>query len=1086
MRRTAVIAAVIALACVLLFVFWPRSKSKSENASSGGTSDELLEQRRAARRAGNVDTSPANVGGTVTEKGGSGIAGATVSIARRNLGRGERSNPGAASEPIWATTDRDGRWQVAALPPGRYTVAATARAHVPSYVDPLILHAGENRDDIDLVLARGGNTLHGTVSDIGGGPVSGALVRATSLTQGSVFGLFRAPFTTVTDEQGHYAMNLADGMIWLEVFHLDYVNAERFTEVRGGDRVEDFTLTPGAAVSGQVRRRGDDQPMPGATVTYRAFGTPGDLSFAGLGLSAVVADERGRFELRGLSNGTVELKAFGRGFASREPTPVELGIAEQATGVIVYVDTAYTISGFVVSKQNHAEAIDGVLLGAYNFSGAVHLAREASAEDGFFEILGVQPGTYIIGAGGENRVINAMGTNVTVDHADVDDVLVELDRGAVLTGRVDPAASARISIELDLENIGLTTISPTISAAAVRAQTEEDGSFELRGVPSGKFALVANADDGSAGRLQVEVTDADQQGLVIPLDSRSYIEGTVMDVTGQPAPGLRVRAEPAKRDQKAFSIDAEIFRGRGVTREDGSFRVVGLQAGKHQVSVSDDKGRLAWADEAHKDEPNEPLEIDIEGTQPVTGLRLVVEARNQTIRGLVVSGGAPVADAWVTARLVRERPDEAMVEAGEPEAEDGDGAEAGEAGSGQRKRSVTVTVGSDGTDVDSESSDGSESKESRQRRRRMHRWRPSEKPVLTDASGRFVIRGLRDGTYDLEAEGLKGTARGTLEAVATGSDVTVKLEPLAGIAGRVMQKGEPVEDYLVRAEGPSMRRTHVVNDEGKYHLTRLDPGTYEISIISEVGRASAEVEVSASQTAKKDFTLVAWSSVHGVVKNAISGEPMPDLAVIAFADKGTDVGHQAMNILTGQGPTTDDNGWFRVGRLGAGKGTLLVVDADKAGFEIVASKDFTLESGQDLDLGELQGSTVNSVPKEDRGELGMDLTAATWANRPRAEGAEPDQAGDEPPAGMDKETEYLWVSSVDTDGPAARAGVEVGDQVLSVGGAPVAAIGPRVAQQLLSPRRLRAGQPVNLVIDHDGSQNAISITPRPVTGEKSE
>jgi len=637
MRRLIVPTLVLALVCVLLYLFWPRSESSDSSAKAPADDDKVLEQRREARRAGKVDTSPATVGGTVREKGGTGIPGAMVSIARRNLSRGERSNAGAASEPIWAKTNGDGRWQVRALPPGRYTVSGTARGYIPGYVDPLILHAGDSRDDVDLILAKGGNSLHGIVTDIGGGPVSGALVRATSLTQGSVFGLFRAPFTTLTDPSGEYAMNLADGMYWLEVFHLDYVNTERFTEIRDGDRTENFTLTPGAVISGQVLRRGDDQPVSGAIVTYRARGGPSGLSFAGLGLSAVTTDQEGRFVLRGLANGTVEIKAFGRGFASREPTPVELGIAEHATGVIVYVDTAYTISGFVVSKQDHAKAIDGVLLGAFNFSGAVHLAREASAGDGFFEILGVQPGTYIVGAGGEDRVINAMGTNVTVEDRDVDDVVVELDRGAVLSGRVEPPASARVSIELDFENIGLTTIAPTISAAAVRAQTEADGSFELRGVPAGKFSLAANADDGSTGRLKVEVTDSDQGGLLIQLEARSYIEGTVYDVTGQPAPGLRVRAEPPKRDRRSFSIDAEIFRGRGITREDGSFRVVGLASGTHRVTVRDEKGQLAWADEAHEKTPNEPIEVTIEGTQPVTGLKLVVEARSSTIRGIVVS-----------------------------------------------------------------------------------------------------------------------------------------------------------------------------------------------------------------------------------------------------------------------------------------------------------------------------------------------------------------------------------------------------------------------------------------------------------------
>jgi hypothetical protein len=365
----------------------------------------------------------------------------------------------------------------------------------------------------------------------------------------------------------------------------------------------------------------------------------------------------------------------------------------------------------------------------------------------------------------------------------------------------------------------------------------------------------------------------------------------------------------------------------------------------------------------------------------------------------------------------------------------------------------------------------------------MRRWRPSERPVLADANGRFVIRNLRNGTYDLEAEGLKGTHRGTLEKVATGSDVTVTLEPLAGITGKVLSKGVPVKDYLIRLQGPSWRRTHVVNEEGRYRLNRLDPGEYEISITAPEGRASGEVEVKPNQTATKDFTLVAFGSVRGVVKDAATGEPMPDLAAIAYAEKGSDLGSQAMDIMTGQGPTTDEEGRFRVGRLGAGKGTLMIIDADQAGFEIVASKDFTLEAGEDLDLGELQGQTVNTVPKEERGELGMSLSAADWAGRPLAKD---EKVEDDPPDGLVAEAEHLWVSSVEEGGAAAAAGLEVGDRIVAVGGAQVAAVGPRVAQAMLSPRRIRAGQPIDMVIDRGGNQNAVTITPLPAGSGDSE
>ncbi len=1082
MRRTAIPILILVALALLLYLLWPRSNSGHPQATPGDRRA-TVEERRAARASGAVDSSPATVSGRVVDRAGSGIGGAMISIAKRNLSRHERSAPGATPEPIVATTRADGRFTVADLAPGRYTLAAAARGFLPGIIDPLMIAPGEQRDDVVVILEPGGNSLRGLVTDVGGGPIAGALVRATSITEGSIFSVFRAPYTAVTDQRGEYRLNLRDGRYWLEVFHTDYVSADRMTEIRGSERVEDFTLTPGAMIFGQVRSRATDKPVADAVVTYRAHGGGrGQMDLAGLGLDTATTDADGRFVLRGLRSGTVALTAFGRGYASRQPTEVPLGIAEQVTGVVVYVETAFTISGFVVDKQDPTRAIDGVLVGAYNFSGAVHLGRDSTAADGYFEILGVQPGSYLIGAAGEDRVLSAMGTNVTVTDRDVDDVVVELERGVVLSGRVEPPMAARLSLEIDAESVGMSNFVQAISAAVVRAQSGDDGNFVLRGVPSGKYTLVATTDDGHSGELALEIADRDLEGLVVELDPRASVSGLVVDATGQPIAGLRVSARPADGRRPGFNIDAMVFGGRGLTGNDGSFTVVGLDPGRHMISVSDDKGQLRWADPEHEDKPDQPIEVVLEPATPVTGLRLVVENRNRQIRGLVVSsGGAPVADAWVTARRISDRPPWAdgprRRESDRDQAGDGDSGDGEAGGQSGGRHSVTVSVGSDGTDVESDDGESDRGDDSAQRRRRRG-WMPSEQPVLTGPDGRFVISNLRDGQYELEAEGLKGTERGSLSPVASGSDVTVRLEPLAGISGQVTSHGDPVPDYLIRAEGPSPRNSHVLDPEGHYHLTRLDPGSYSISIIAPKGRATQKVEVAANQTAKKDFDLIAWSSIRGVVKNTATGEPMDGLAVIAFAEEGSDFGQMAMDILSGDGPTTDDQGRFRVGRLGAGKGTVVVVDGDQAGFEIVASKDFTLEPGQDLDLGELQGQSVNAIPKDQRGELAMTTTRATWAGRPRAAG----ESGDpEPPDGLPTDLECLWVSTVEADGPAAAAGIAVGDRIVAISGAEVSALGARVAEQLLSPRRLRAGQPLPLVIDRDGKRDAVNVVPRPLT-----
>jgi protocatechuate 3,4-dioxygenase beta subunit len=1075
-RNLAISAAVAVLAVILAWLFWPSGKDEGSKGQ-GGTS--AAARQRAARKSGTADRRPAGMAGRVVDEKGNPIGGAVVSIAMRNLSRGERSDAGAAPEPLTATTGDDGRWSADNLVPGRYTVAAAARGHIPSMIDPLVLAPAERKTGVDFALRGGGHTLSGTVSDIGGGPIAGALVRATSTGDGNLFHLFRAPFTAVTGPDGTYELTLADSSYMLEAIHVDYVGDTRWSEIRGGDRTEDFVLTPGGVVQGQVRIRGSDEPVAGAVVSQK-LGE--NFDFESGGLSGAVTDGEGRFVLRGLKSGTLELTAFGPGYASREPTEVEVGIAEEVTGVVILVDKAYSITGYVVDKRDKDKGIDGVLVGAYNFNGQVHLARDSTAEDGFFEIHGVQNGTFMIGAAGEERVVALMGQQVTVKDADVTDVIVELDAGITLSGRVDPPNAARIGLDVDPESIGLGTIASAVGAAAATTRAAADGSFALRGVPAGTFSLVAQGDDGSEGRIEVNVTTTDQSGLLVKLDGRAHIAGVVVDAAGHPVEGVQVEAQPDKEPNGILSGMSQLWgHGRGVTHKDGTFEVRGLASGKHTVSVEDRDGRplhLVGDGGKRTKDTQSRMEVTIDGAKPLTGLRLVVEIRDRTIRGLVIGpNGQPVADAWVTARVGNFTPEwmnrkaEKAKKAEKPKEGEGEKAD-------EDSQTVTVTIGGGGSNVESSGGSGESSKkksveDEETERRQQRRWAPAESPVLTGADGRFEIRGLSDTTYDLEVEGLKGTARGLTEDVKPGADVTIRLEPLAGIRGKVTRAGQPVASYMVEAEGPMSRKAVVNDPSGEYHLGRLDPGKYKVSVIAPEGRSSAEVKVAASQTARRDMTLVAYGSVRGVLVDALTGKPMANLPVVAFAEEG-DVGALAMSVLTGDGPRTDSEGRFRVGRLGTGDGSLVVFDGDKTAFDIVAQKKFKLAPGQDLDLGTVQGHDSATVPKDQRGDLGMTVSSTTWAERPRASGVE---VG-EPPSGLDGAGEHLWVASVEEGGPAAAAGVKLGDRIDAIAGVPVSQVGAELAEAMLGPRQLRVGQPVALVVDHDGKKNAISITPR--------
>src|SRR5688500_1114488 len=161
-RNLAIAAAGVGLAAVLAWFLWPSGDGdKAADQSSAATA-----RKRAARRSGTADRRPAGMAGRVVDDKGKPIAGAVVSIAMRNLSRGERSDAGAAPEPLTATSDPDGRWSADHLTPGRYTVAAAARGHVPAMIDPLVLAPAEQRTGVDFALRGGGHMLSGMVSDI--------------------------------------------------------------------------------------------------------------------------------------------------------------------------------------------------------------------------------------------------------------------------------------------------------------------------------------------------------------------------------------------------------------------------------------------------------------------------------------------------------------------------------------------------------------------------------------------------------------------------------------------------------------------------------------------------------------------------------------------------------------------------------------------------------------------------------------------------------------------------------------------------------------------------------------------------------
>lgn len=785
-------------------------------------------------------------------------------------------------------TDSTGVATAKSLVGGTYEISASAIDFEPAALPTHELRSDDNAK-LAITLVAGGRTLAGTVTDVSGGPIGGVRIDAAKL--GGLARPSSAVATTVTGGDGRYRLTVGEGQLLVGARSPDYAAQSRYVDVGSSGATADFSLVPGGVIEGIVLDEKSKQPIGGAIVVARRDSAA--MMLVESGGHRGIAGVDGRFRLSGLRPGAYELDARGAGNHSRTPTRVGLGVAEQLTGVQILVGRGAVIRGKVIDEAG-APVANAEVFNLGEDRGGDEVKSDAK---GAFVIEGASLGKHMLLARTDDHVSAGLA-NVELKDTDIEGIVLRVERGLKLRGRVEPRQVAEVTFdtgEAGADMTRLVMVAPTTTGA--------DGVFEIGPVLAGKGTVSARCASGDQGSLEVSVA-AGMPEVILKVTPGASIAGRIVDGDGKPVGGASVMANPTGGTERTVIVNGMVTSGiQTVSSTTGAFEIKGLSSGAYRLGALD-RGRPLRLRKAA------PV-VKLAAAEKKTGVELAVDRPNGVIKGIVTGpDGKPLADAWVSAQ----QDFGSMIEgAMQPR---------GEESEGSMSRMVMVREEDDGTGSAASS---------------------SAPPALTDAQGRFEITGLAHSTYDVIAEAQAGKLRGRAEAVKPDATVNLQALGVTSLSGTVRSAAGPVPLFTIELDGPT--RTSRSFIDGTFELGRVDAGTYTVRVTSAAGNGEAKVTVAPNTPATISITLVANAVIVGTVIGA-DGTPVADVGVMAIDDSGDG---KVKISMSGMPPTTGPDGKFRIEHK-AGAATLVVMTQPRP----ITRRGLALEAGKTLDVGAIR------------------------------------------------------------------------------------------------------------------------------------
>jgi len=818
-------------------------------------------------------------------------------------------------------SEADGGYRLAGLWPVPHQVRASARHFVPARYrggkrDLVVLRAGEDVGEIDVVLRGGGALIKGVVHDLSGGVLEGATLEA-----GEADGVSAA--------DGQFALWVEPGQVFVKARAEGYAEGSRFGVAPG--QWFELRLTPESVLAGRVVRASDRAPLANALVYAQS-------SDGWNNIGPAITDDLGNFRVEGLLPGTYKLEAMHDEAYGMAAESAVLGLGETSEAIEIVAHPAYLVEGTVeIAGGGSCES------GWLRLAEAAGVSRGSWIDlDGMVHVQGLLPGTYGVKLDCSGAMALPEYPQVVVVDRALRGLRWEVQRGLAIRGEVVFAGGEGVGgVWLHAEPQPDPAAPRVRTTSEVRAQTQADGSFALAGLLPGRYRVRAGSNEVPEQATEVELKAGDLEGVRITLPATGELRGTVEDGAGKPVKGVEVElVGEGSRAPSTFTAD------------DGSFHLAHVAAGAYRV--------LALVD-------NRPLRAPGGGETEVSAevvvgavraVKLVVESQRGRITGRVVdSAGGPLLDAFV-----------------EPARESGGPTMPGAALQSVRQAAFFGDVGG----------------------RR-----------LTDQDGRFEIAGIGEGKYTLLAQ-RRGGGEGMREHVAAGDDVEIRIAEPASLTGRVRGAGgEAPEQFVVEvhAAANSYRaRDRFFRTGGGFRFPELPAGEYTLMVEAPDGMGTGKASLVEGGSAEVQVDLGARVTVRGRLIDVDTGEGVPGM-LVRMTPKGQQRVFSSMDP-TAPGEVTDVQGRFELLKVGTGAVQVMITPRDMVenGYEFTGFGVEVPGPGPVVELAAMKLTRLRVTGDAKPGELGFTTG------------------------------ETLMVMTVRPGGPAAQAGIVVGDQVIAVDG----------------------------------------------------